>query len=275
MDRLEKLFNSKGFSVKKIYCFEKSVVFFDIGFMMIYVPSDIVLPQPRDDRRVVAIQPNDSEDTPYSPQFKQLERILERCPTRATTTAGAAARVTDVTRLQGCLFYCVGRKRCWKSAHRNLSSIRIALDLDEFIKSKWTKSKAKDSLLEVLCGMDVIDVLDQRKNEYMQYIKEVAKESDSLARDASQITHVIQGLRDRCKQNKSFVSVDVDLVHKMAQKESLLLDYRKKQKLAKSMFKTAMANFAKFIIEAEQSTHELDEAEKTMKKAMASIDAMA
>tara|TARA_Y100000389_G_C17381518_1_gene474647 strand:- start:77 stop:904 length:828 start_codon:yes stop_codon:yes gene_type:complete len=274
MDRIERIFRSRGFSLKKLYSFEKTIVFFDIGFMLIYVPSDIVVAEPNNDRRVVQICPHDSDESPHFPQFKQLERILDRCPSRSTTTQAAAARVIDVTRTEGCLLYCVGRKRRWKSAHRHLSSIKIALDLDAFLKSKWTKSKAKDSLLEILFGMDVVEALEPRKNEYVNLLKEVIAESDCLSRDASKLSATIKDLRERCKHNKSFVSVDVDIVHRMAQKERAMLDYKKKLKLAKSMFKTALSNFAKFAIRAEQSTHDLNLAEKTMKSAMDSIESM-
>ena len=153
-----------------------------------------------------------------------------------------------------------------------VGKVRIAIFLRS--KSKWTKSKAKDSLLEILFGMDVVEALEPRKNEYVNLLKDVIAESDCLSRDASKLSATIKDLRERCKHNKSFVSVDVDIVHRMAQKERAMLDYKKKLKLAKSMFKTALSNFAKFAIRAEQSTHDLNLAEKTMKSAMDSIESM-
>jgi hypothetical protein len=250
MESVIRKVHSRGFSVKNIFIYENLVVFIDCGALMLYVPSRIKLCPP-ETSNVTHAEPFDTDETIQRGEFDQALRIIQR-----------HGEIEDVTITKGPLMFTGTRKRCWKSNKRFTLQAKIAVDLDVFLKkgAVYRKSKITDLQIQVLTALPVPPDLVDKQNEYINLATEVMNEAKSISQTIMESRREVKLLREKSRQNASFVSLDIQLAHQIAQEEKKVRKGQVDYQETKNLLKKILVNFSKFALTAELAQQSITDA---------------
>jgi hypothetical protein len=248
-----------GYSVRKVFACDGDVCFLDTGTLLLYVPSKLSLKVPSN-QRVVKVDPRDSQPSSVEAKiFLQLERIM-------------TSSKCDVTLLKHDKIFTGRRTRLWLANQHRVASpqLRIACDLDIFMDrvEDFRKNDVQMKLIDILLSLDVGPMLEKRKQEYVELVREIL---ETIASKTAVIKKLKKSIAKARSKKTSFVSVDIETAHAVAKQESELrtntLDFHD----GKHLLKTAIINFSKFALHAELAYASILENTRAIEKANDSL----
>ena len=243
--KIEKICRKRGFSVKRIYVFDNSIIFFDTGRLLIYVPSATNI-LPKTNLLICSIKPEESNKKDEK-KYQQSARLLTISPS-----------LYDLVLLSDRFFFTNNRRRKWKLLKSVRDSIKISIDLDEFLKNNfYNKSKVDDEYMRLVLNIPVPQSLLVRRAEYETYIDLILHEMTRIETSIDKEVVMIEDLRNQSTQHSKFVSVDIEVVHRISKHEKNIRKYLIDKQLAKNLLKEGTENMAQFCIIAEQASHVL------------------
>ena len=258
---LEKKFKKRGFKCRRIYAYDSMVIYFDLGNLLVYVPSDVEISCSRSTFSVMQIDPAEltEKDERF---FEQGDRILTRNP-----IAG------DVCILHKHYVYAVGRRRKWKKIKAHKLGLRVAVDLPLFVSEPgfYKKSRISEVHLQCLLGIPVPQTLKRRKQQYENYIDGVLTEMHKISQTLQLEIDEIEELRLEAREHLKLVSVDIEIAHAVAMCEKRIRKCTVDQQQAKNLLKEAVANMAAFSLEAESAAHTLASCSTDVARASATL----
>lgn len=253
--RIQTACHKRGFNLRRVYEYDDSVVFFDLGNLWVYVPSDLTVKPGRTYLQVLHTNPiPDTEEMEERDAvfYDQCDRILSRC-------VGESDTGVDASIVEGRYVYTAGRRRKWKIRRSHKRGLRVAVDLPTFLRhsSFYRKSRISELHLHMIIGVPVPKTLHARKKEYESYIDNILeimlKISDVVRSHIDQIREVRENTREHLK----FVSIDIEAAHEVASSERKIRRCNADQLHAKNLLKEAVGNMAAFVLSADSAAHVL------------------
>ena len=258
----------RGFNARRVYLYEGTVIFIDLGNLWIYVPSSMIVTPGRSILPIFQVDPissNEDDDNIYD----QAERIITR--------HGEDGPISDINIVKGHYIYTAARKRKWKTRKYHKLGLRIATDLPTFIEKPhvYTKPSVAENHLHMILNIPVSESLEPRKREYEAYIDSILNEMHSISEAVKSETQAIRRIRNDSREHLRFVSVDIEAAHAVALHEKNIRRCNAAQHQAKNLMKEAVANVSAFLLEAEAAEHILSLTSDEVAKASATISDLA
>ena len=254
----------RGFTPRRVYMYEGTVVFIDLGNLWIYIPSRMHVVASRSILpllQVDPVMPQESDEGIY----EQAGRIIER--------NGEDGPINDVNIMKGHYLYTAARKRKWKTRKYHKLGMRIAVDYPDFVAKPHVYKKANiaETHLHIILNVPVPQQLEPRKQEYEAYIDSILNEMHSVSDSIRNEIKEIKKIRTNNREHLKFVSVDIQAAHTVAKHEKNIRRCNAAQLEAKNLMKEAVANISAFVLEAEYAEHILSLTSDEVAKASATI----
>jgi hypothetical protein len=237
----------RGFNARRVYLYEGTVIFIDLGNLWIYVPSSMIVTPGRSILPIFQVDPISSTEDDDN-IYDQAERIITR--------HGEDGPISDINIVKGHYIYTAARKRKWKTRKYHKLGLRIAADLPTFIEKVhvYTKPSITENHLHMILNIPVSEPLESRKREYEAYIDSILNEMHSIS---------------------EAVKSDIEAAHAVALHEKNIRRCNAAQHQAKNLMKEAVANVSAFLLEAEAAEHILSLTSNEVAKASATISDLA
>jgi hypothetical protein len=259
---------NRGFTPRRVYMYEGTVIFIDLGNLWIYIPSRMSVVAGRSVVPLLQadpVMPVDSDEGVY----EQSGRIIER--------HGRDGPITDVNIMKGHYVYTAARKRKWKTRKYHKLGLRIAVDYPDFVSNPhvYRKANIAETHLHMILNTPVSEQLEPRKQEYEAYIDSILNEMHSISDAIQKEIKKIKKIRNDNREHLKFVSVDIQAAHAVAKHEKNIRKCSAAQLEAKNLMKEAVANISAFVLEAEAAEYILSLTSDEVAKASATISDLA
>jgi hypothetical protein len=253
--RIQTACHKRGFNLRRVYEYDDSVVFFDLGNLWVYVPSDITVNPGKTYIQVLHTNPvPETEEMVENDAvfYDQCDRILSRC-------VGDSDMGVDASIVEGRYVYTAARRRKWKIRRAHKRGLRVAVDLPTFLRhsSFYRKSRITELHLHMIIGIPVPKTLQARKKEYESYIDNVLEIMIRVSDAVRSYVEKIKKVREEGREHLKFVSIDIDTANEVARCERKIRRCNTDQLHAKNLLKEAVGNMAAFVLSADSAAHVL------------------
>ncbi len=268
LSKLLSVCRKRGFTPRRVYMYEGTVIFIDLGNLWIYIPSRMLVVAGRSILpllQVDPVMPGEADEGVY----EQAGRIIER--------HGSDGPITDINIMKGHYVYTAARKRKWKTRKYHKLGLRIAVDYPDFVGRPhvYRKANIAETHLHMILNIPVSEKLEHRKREYEAYIDSVLNEMHSISDTIRNEIKEIKKIRTDNREHLKFVSVDIQAAHAVAKHEKNIRRCSAAQLEAKNLMKEAVANISAFVLEAEAAEYILSLTSDEVAKASATISDLA
>ena len=243
---LKKIINvcvKRGFNPRRVYIYDDTVIFIDLGQLWIYVSSSLVV-KPSGDFPILHADPipvTDESERSDNELYDQVDRIASKSVYK------------DGSIVKDKFIYTGVRRRKWKIRKRQTLGFKIAVDLRTFMSKKnlYTKPRVSEAYLSIVMNIPVLKEMRSVKEEYAQYIDIILDKMQQSADEIKGQRRQIRDIRDKAGNHLKFVSVDITAAHSVSKIEKDIRQLKADQLYAKTLLKEAMTNMVKFALESE------------------------
>ena len=262
LKKLEKLFRSRGYTIRATYSYGREIKFFDLGHIVVYVSSGCYVggkSQSTYERQVLSLEEGDEFDGRY---FDELDRILER-----------EKQLDDCVLYHHNNLYIQSRRTKWKLVKEYPLSIKICVDLLQFKRDSavFIKKKTSDIFHHMICSIVVPPALTCRQEEYLAYIQEIKVQMKKVSDYLLDCIADLKELREESRENTKYLSVDIEVAHLIAQAEKQIKKSTADYNYGKRLLKKALHNLGKFALQAEIASHRLKRGHTSAARAQKTI----